>query len=240
MPSEAQVKANRENAQLSTGPKTESGKAKSSLNAVKTGLTGRTVLLPSDDAEAYQRHVLRFFGEWKPETDAEHALVQSLADTEWRLLRIPTLESGIYAIGRLEFADKFASEQDESVRKSLIEAQIFLAYRRDLNNLSIQETRLRRQRDQDTARLQQLQRERQEKHTREISQAAVLYRRLKADGEILNPAELGFEFSIEEIEARVALIDARNARSPYPECEVPERAAQLRNERLALWRPKAA
>ena len=116
MASEAQVKANRENAQLSTGPKTKTGKAKSSLNAVKTGLTGRTVLLAGDDAEAYQRHVLRFVGEWKPETDAEDALVQSLADTEWRLLRIPTLESGIYAIGRLEFADRFTTEQDEPVR----------------------------------------------------------------------------------------------------------------------------
>ena len=238
MASEAQRKANRENANLSTGPKTESGKAKSSLNAVKTGLTGRTVLLPTDDAEAYQRHVLRFFGEWKPETEAEHALVQSLADTEWRLLRIPTLEAGIYAIGRLEFADKFATEQDESVRKSLIEAQIFLAYRRDLNNLSIQETRLRRQREQDTARLEQLQRERREKYSRQITQAAQLYRDIKEDGEILDPAEFGFEFSIEEVEARVALIDARNARSYYPECEVPERAQQLRNERLAI--PKAA
>jgi hypothetical protein len=39
------------NAQLSTGPRSAEGKAVS-MNAVKTGLTGRTVLLPSDDAEA--------------------------------------------------------------------------------------------------------------------------------------------------------------------------------------------
>ncbi|MBV8808776.1 MAG: hypothetical protein JO033_08885 [Acidobacteriaceae bacterium] len=52
MATDAQIKANRENAKLSTGSKTESGKAKSSLNAVKTGLTGRTVLLSGDDAEA--------------------------------------------------------------------------------------------------------------------------------------------------------------------------------------------
>src|SRR6185437_6194490 len=41
--SEAQLAANRANSQLSTGPTSEAGKAKSSLNAVKTGLTGRTV-----------------------------------------------------------------------------------------------------------------------------------------------------------------------------------------------------
>jgi hypothetical protein len=37
--SEAQLAANRENAQKSTGPRTEEGKAKIRLNAVTTGLT---------------------------------------------------------------------------------------------------------------------------------------------------------------------------------------------------------
>jgi hypothetical protein len=55
--SEIQLTANQENAQLSTGPKSQSGKAISSMNAVKTGLTGRTVLLPSDDVAAYQTHL---------------------------------------------------------------------------------------------------------------------------------------------------------------------------------------
>jgi hypothetical protein len=142
MASDAQIEANQTNAQLSTGPTSSTGKSKSSLNAVKTGLTGRTVLLPGDDAEAYQKHVDSFFDRWKPADDNERNLVQCLADTEWRLLRIPALEMGIYAIGRLEFASEFASE-DESVRKHLIEAKVFLAYRKDLNNLSIQESRLR-------------------------------------------------------------------------------------------------
>jgi len=50
MSSAAQIAANKNNAQQSTGPVSAAGKAKSSLNAVKTGLTGRTVLLPGDDA----------------------------------------------------------------------------------------------------------------------------------------------------------------------------------------------
>jgi hypothetical protein len=33
---------------------------------------------------------------------AKFGTVQSLADAEWRLLRSPTLESGIYALGRRE------------------------------------------------------------------------------------------------------------------------------------------
>ena len=64
--SPSQLAANRANSQLSTGPKTSEGKAKSSLNAVKTALTGRTVLLPTDDAIAYQDHVHDFFKELRP------------------------------------------------------------------------------------------------------------------------------------------------------------------------------
>ncbi|MBV9295804.1 MAG: hypothetical protein JO145_09540, partial [Acidobacteriaceae bacterium] len=115
MSTSAQIAANQKNAQLSTGPTSETGKAKSSLNAVKTGLTGRTVLLPGDDAALYESHVSQFVRRFEPASEAEQNLVQSLADTEWRLLRIPSLEMGIYALGRLEFAELFPNE-DPSVR----------------------------------------------------------------------------------------------------------------------------
>ena len=119
MSSEAQIAANRQNAQASTGPKSDAGKAKSSLNAVKTGLTGRTVLLPSDDAVAYEAYVARFVAEYQPANEKEQALVQSLADTEWRLLRIPALEMGIYAVGRLELASNFQDIEDPQARAPL-------------------------------------------------------------------------------------------------------------------------
>ena len=97
MPTSAQIDANRTNAQLSTGPTSAAGKAKSSLNAIKTGLTGRTVLLPSDDAALYEAHVMEFMKRLGPIGDDEQNLVQSLADTEWRLLRIPALEMAFMA-----------------------------------------------------------------------------------------------------------------------------------------------
>src|SRR3954463_8894033 len=93
-----QLTANRANAQLSSGPTSSEGKAKISHNALKTGLTGRTVLLPSEDAAVYQQHVEPIFQQFAPEADEEKRLIQSLADTLWRLERIPSLEAGIYAI----------------------------------------------------------------------------------------------------------------------------------------------
>src|SRR5438067_10383528 len=161
MSSPKQIEANRANSLLSTGPSSPEGKTKVSHNALKTGLTGRTVLLPIDDVAAYQAHTDRVFKQWAAETDEEKRLTQSIVDTLWRLDRIPALEAGIYAIGRRELACQFADEQDETVRKAMIEAQIFLTYRRDLNNLSIQESRLRRLFEKDEAELKRLMFERQ-------------------------------------------------------------------------------
>ena len=171
MSSEAQITANRHNAQASIGPKTEAGKAKSSLNAVKTALTGRTVLLPTDDAALYEAHLAAFRDRFEPIGPAETDLVQSLADTQWRLLRIPALEMGIYALGRLEFAELFPQE-DPAVRAGLIEAKTFLTYQCKLNNLSIQETRLRRQFEKDTAGLRELQDARKRSRQASLDHAA--------------------------------------------------------------------
>jgi hypothetical protein len=208
MPTAAQIGANQANAQLSTGPTSETGKAKSSLNAVKTGLTGRTVLLPGDDAALYEAHVSQFMKRFEPANDNERNLAQSLADAEWRLLRIPSLEMGIYAVGRLEFAELFPQE-DPEVRKHLIEAKIFLAYQRQLNNLSIQENRLRRQRDKDTAALRELQDVRTRQAKARLDEAAYDYIAAVHDGtyHTFDPKEFGFEFSLAEIELRAMDID---------------------------------
>ena len=148
--SASQLAANRANAQLSTGPKTPEGKAKSSSNAVKTALTGRTVLLPADDAAAYEEHVADFFKELRPMGARESALVQLLADNAWRLDRVFALEMGIYALGRTQFADHFSAE-DPAVQPNLIETHTFLTYEKQLRNLQLQFARLCRQREKDTA-----------------------------------------------------------------------------------------
>jgi hypothetical protein len=158
--SEIQLTANKENAQLSTGPKTETGKTISSMNAVKTGLTGRTVLLPSDDVAAYQTHLTVYENEFQPIGLRERELVQSIADTQWRLQRIPGLEMAIYAKGRDEFADQF-NDLSPEVRNARIDLETTLHYQKPLRNLQLQESRLRRQREKDMAELKALQAERQ-------------------------------------------------------------------------------
>src|SRR3954447_5520507 len=110
MPTSQQINANQTNAQLSTGPRTEEGKQRSSLNALKSGLTGRTILLPTEDTEAYERHLRHFLNYYEPAGEEESAIVQRMADTRWRLDRCAHLENNLHALGQVEFKALFPEE----------------------------------------------------------------------------------------------------------------------------------
>ncbi len=223
--SDAQMAANKANAQKSHGPITPEGRAKSSLNAVKTGLTGQTVLLPTDDAVAYQAHLDRHFTRYAPTADEEHTLVQMIADSEWRILRIPGLETSIYALGRIKLADVHPGETDPAVRETLIRGEVLLTYRRDLSNLALQERRLRNQHKSDLGKLEALQKERKEqakKNDRGEIQAR-LFNALKTmmyceeHNQTFIPTQFGFEFSIPELEYCFEVIqEASAAKKPTP------------------------
>ncbi len=211
--SPAQLAANRANAQLSTGPTTSEGKAKSSLNAVKTGLTGRTVLLPSDDAAAYQEQVYEFQQEYRPVGLRESTLVQSIADTFWRLDRIRSLEMAIYAQGRTQFAADFEHE-DPAARPRLIDLHTFLTYEKQIHNLQIQEARLLRYYSKAAAELRQLQTERKTREINELEAASTLYTAAKRDNRPFDLSENGFDFSAADIERYLAgTATIRNART---------------------------
>jgi len=223
--SDAQRAANKANAQKSHGAVTPEGRLKSSLNAVKTGLTGQTVLLPTDDAIAYQAHLDRHFTRYAPATDEEHTLVQMIADSEFRILRIPGLEASIYAVGRKNLADLHPDEQDPATRESLIKGEVFLAYRRDLSNLALQERRLRNQHKSDLQKLTTLQKERKEWEKKNEKGAiqkrmleAIRLKRLSREYQKkFDPEQIGFDFSIAEIEhCEQAIQQAQDSKQPLP------------------------
>ena len=164
MISDAQLAANRANAQLSHGPVTETGKATSSMNALKHGLTGQTVLLDTDEADAYQDALNEHVAEFQPVTFEERRLTQSAHDCAWRLNRILELESTIYAKGRMELKSSFL-DLPEAERKSYIRLETAERYAKQLKNLHIQEARLQRQRAKDIAALKKLIEERKATET---------------------------------------------------------------------------
>jgi hypothetical protein len=65
---------NRANSRHSTGPRTDSGKQRSSLNALRHGLTAADAVLASEDRAAYDTHCRGFFDEYQPATPTETQL----------------------------------------------------------------------------------------------------------------------------------------------------------------------
>ena len=84
MATEAQIAANQQNAQHSTGPTNKTGKAASSMNNFKYGLTGHSfTVLEFENQDEYD-HVLsglRF--EHQPSTMTESILVEKMAQSYW-------------------------------------------------------------------------------------------------------------------------------------------------------------
>jgi hypothetical protein len=210
MSSPAQIAANQANAQLSTGPKTAEGKAKSSRNAVKTGLTGHTILLPADQAELYEKHLLAYVERFDPQGDFETELVQAIADCRWRLARIPGLESALYARGQIEFGPLFEN-YDEKQRAALIAGETFARYRRDFMNLLLQEQRLTRRAQKETETLQAIQAKRIEDAENARLLSARLYLAAKQANKPFDPSEFGFEFSVEDIQGFIKGMELRQA-----------------------------
>ena len=164
--------SNRENAQKSTGPSSTEGKAISCMNALKHGLTGNTVLVKSDSADAYQRRLDEYAELYKPVTFEERHLVQSVHDTTWRLDRIVNMESVIFAKGRIELEGCFYG-QPEDQRDSYISDEIANRNEKKLRNLYLLEARLQRQRNRDTASLQKLLADRKKEEKAAAEEAAL-------------------------------------------------------------------
>ena len=185
---------NRSNAQRSTGPRTPEGKARSSRNALSHGLTCRTALLPSEDEAAYQQHCRQFFDEYHPQTPTETQLTQELADTSWRLNRVPAFEAEL-----LHRAAHPANEEAAAVNQ-IMEFDIVDAHRA-IATLSLHSARLSRQFQRALQQLREIQADRLTRRERDLKDAAAISEAHKHQGTPYDPAQDGFVFSRGEIDA---------------------------------------
>lgn len=155
---------NKENAQHSTGPKTEAGKRTSSLNATRHGLTGQAVVLPTEDAARYEAFRLKLIADLHPQGTTEEMLAQTIVDTEWRAERARALEANIFALAHHEeLPAHIAAIAEETKRRALTEAHAAIKHEKVLRNLHIQEARLQRLLLRSLAELREQQARRQAK-----------------------------------------------------------------------------
>jgi hypothetical protein len=97
MTSPRQLQANRQNALRSTGPRSDAGKARSRLNALRHGLTAQHVVLPGESPKEFEKFRRSAFDSLRPEDELEMQLAGRLVTLLWRLRRILAIETAIYA-----------------------------------------------------------------------------------------------------------------------------------------------
>jgi len=96
MASEQRIRANRENALRSTGPRTDEGKAAVRFNALKHGLLAEAALLPNEDGAELQRLIESVHAELGPVGEVETQLTDRIVSCLWRLRRVIRVEAGLF------------------------------------------------------------------------------------------------------------------------------------------------
>ena len=91
-----------QNSHISTGPRTEAGKAVSSMNSLKHGLTSRRVVLPGENQADFDRLHNQLLADHAPVGALETEIVAEIAACFWRLQRARRYESTILETSSFE------------------------------------------------------------------------------------------------------------------------------------------
>jgi hypothetical protein len=234
MISEKQLEANRRNAQLSTGPKTEAGKARCSLNATRHALTGQVTVMTEEDREAFRAFSARMTKALAPEGELEIQLAQRLTKDSWRLNRLAAIEDNLFALGHSTNSNAVDADHPQA-HAALLAAHTFTQQSHQLQLLSLYEQRLNRAYQQNLAAFQALQAERKAKQAKDLAEAGLLLQLSAINDLTQEPAQSaqaegplcanqridGFVFSNAEI---VVSIDRANRRKEA-QTACPARAA---------------
>ncbi len=199
MATESQTNANRENAQKSTGPKTAEGKQRSSLNAMKFALTGRTVMLPTDDLEVYEKFLEQWTVALKPIGIKELEYVRTIVDCKWRLNRIRSSEDAVYALDQNRYSDQINTGQ---IQTDIVVASALTAEgkAKTLDSISRHEGRISREFTKSMQALEATQAARQAVEQAAREEAIAIFKYHKMLDKAFDPKEFGFELSYLEIE----------------------------------------
>lgn len=157
--SERRIEANRKNAQRSTGPRTPEGKAKSSLNALRHGVTGQVSIMTVEDRAAHDKFCQELIDRFQPESPVEVQFASLIAEDFWRLQRIRAVENDVLALGNFSEAAAIDVGHPE-IHASLTRARTFLDHSREFERLTLYEQRINRSIEKNRRQLDELQAER--------------------------------------------------------------------------------
>jgi hypothetical protein len=128
MSSDRQVKANRQNSQQSTGPRTADGKARVASNALKHGLTGKQVVLPGEDPAEFDAFRSDLIADLTPRGALEEIFAEKIVADAWRFRRAVHLVAALYPREERQRALSAASAAVSSCETSFMQEITESAY----------------------------------------------------------------------------------------------------------------
>jgi hypothetical protein len=126
MVSNARILANRLNAQKSTGPRTNEGKAAVSQNAVKHGLLAERDVITSESHADFNLYRQQLLDELSPISPMESMLAERIVTLSWRLKRAGRFQN--------QAIDTLNSDQTNDPFKKLTQSLYFSIAGKSLSN----------------------------------------------------------------------------------------------------------
>jgi hypothetical protein len=125
MATTAQLEANRQNAQASTGPRTDEGKAHSSQNAAKFGLFSKSNFVLSGERDEYDELYQSLWERLRPLDVLEGAFATEVIRATWRLRRCANVEGHLADAANAtgQTADAMESPAEAPVQASVDRAR---------------------------------------------------------------------------------------------------------------------
>jgi hypothetical protein len=191
MSSAAQIEANRNNAQLSTGPRTQEGQQRSSLNATKHGFCGQKLVVQAEEKEAYENHTVALLQQYQPRSHQEANLIQQYSDIQWTLQQISVLQINVMSMLNAATSRLMKEGADFDAMNAAL-----APFYKQINTLGVYEQRKRRAAQETLAQYNEL----VEARLANLAKASRTCKVLQAQGKPFIPSEFGFVYPLPEIE----------------------------------------
>jgi hypothetical protein len=189
--SEARLRANRQNAKNSSGPKSDEGKKRSCLNATRHGILSQVIHLPEEEMKAYSEFCDRVVAGFEPVGTLETELARACADLQYRLNRCAAAEHNLFAIGFEENGNRWETGHPES-HSALAMAETLRSNANPIATLSLYEQRLHRRFSQTLKQLREIQAERRALEQEQLKQLCLIAVNHPEEIENITPERFGF------------------------------------------------
>jgi hypothetical protein len=128
---------------MSTGPRTDAGKAVSRFNPLRHGLTSRHLILPGENPEDFHALHEQIRASWAPDNPDEESLVAKIAEGEWRMIRARRVETATLKL----YMERVLTEdpQTETPDYDRVLAIVHERYGKELDRLRRYETTISRE-----------------------------------------------------------------------------------------------